>query len=236
MAGSGRSSNVGKTHHHVARCGTLRFSSTLVSFLADTIILLRYVEATGELRTSLAVVKMRNSAHSRDFWWYDSTGGGLVMRGPVGDGAGAPTGPAGLTTREAAVLGALTELGEATPARGTRRGSRRRPSARAASSRDAPVRPRCSWRTACLSTPQDGSTRSGENSSQIPAHLVHHFPPMRTDFGTALYPWADFCPLDSVSSPEWAAPAVMVDRRAVARTIRRARGIGGPVCRGCRSR
>lgn len=105
----------------VQDAGTLRFSSTLISFLADTILLLRYAELAGALRTSLTVVKMRNSEHSRAFWWYDITGGGLVMRDLVGGGEDAPPGPAGLTTQEAAVLGALTELGEATPAALARR-------------------------------------------------------------------------------------------------------------------
>jgi len=106
----------------VPDAGTLRFSSTLISFLADTIILLRYTELAGALRTSLTVVKMRNSDHSKAFWWYDITGGGLVMRGLVGDDGAVRPRPTGLTAREEAVLGALTELGEATPAALARRG------------------------------------------------------------------------------------------------------------------
>ncbi len=105
----------------VQDAGALRFSPNVISFLADTIILLRYAEAAGALRTSLTVVKMRNSDHSRALWWYAITGGGAVVRGPVGDGGALPDGPAGVTTREEVVLGALIELTEATPAALARR-------------------------------------------------------------------------------------------------------------------
>ncbi len=104
----------------------LRFSPYVISFLADDIILLRHVEIAGQLRTSLAVVKMRNSDHSKELWLYDITGQGLVVRqslrdsrgtgvgtATLGPGAGAPTYP-GLTERETTALGALLALGEAT--------------------------------------------------------------------------------------------------------------------------
>ncbi len=103
----------------------LRFSPYIISFLTDDIILLRHVEIAGQLRTSLAVVKMRNSDHSRALWLYDITGQGLVVRqdlrdsrsGGVGTaalapGAGSPTYP-GLTDRETTVLEALLAVGEA---------------------------------------------------------------------------------------------------------------------------
>ena len=44
----------------------LRLSPYVISFLADDIILLRYVEIAGQLRKSLVVIKMRNSDHSND--------------------------------------------------------------------------------------------------------------------------------------------------------------------------
>ena len=55
----------------------LRLSPYVVSFLADDIILLRYVEIDGQLRKSLVVVKMRNSAHSNAISLYEITAHGL---------------------------------------------------------------------------------------------------------------------------------------------------------------
>jgi circadian clock protein KaiC len=97
----------------VQEAGTLRFSASVISFLADTIILLRYAELAGELRTSLAVIKMRNSAHSRALWAYEITGGGAIVRGRLPGGQEPPPAPAGLTGPEATVLAALLELGVA---------------------------------------------------------------------------------------------------------------------------
>ncbi len=109
----------------VQTTGELRFSPYLISFLTDDIILLRHVEIAGQLRTSLAVIKMRNSAHSKELWLYDITGQGLIVRQSLrdaqgigvgtatrGPGAGAPTYP-GLTERETTVLEALLAVGEA---------------------------------------------------------------------------------------------------------------------------
>ena len=103
----------------------LRFSPYIISFLSDDIILLRHVEIEGQLRKSLAVVKMRNSDHSKELWLYDITGHGMVVRQNLWDlrGAGAPTAALrsgigqptypGLTDRETLALQALFELGEA---------------------------------------------------------------------------------------------------------------------------
>ncbi len=51
-----------------------------VSFLTDVILSQRFVEIEGELRKALLVVKMRGSDHSRDFWTYESTSDGIVLR------------------------------------------------------------------------------------------------------------------------------------------------------------
>jgi circadian clock protein KaiC len=51
----------------------------VVSFLADDIILQRYVEMEGQLRKILTVVKMRGSQHSKDFRAYEIGPGGLVI-------------------------------------------------------------------------------------------------------------------------------------------------------------
>ncbi len=104
----------------------LRFSPYIISFLSDDIILLRHVEIEGQLRKSLAVIKMRNSDHSKELWLYDITGQGLIVRQSLWDlrgagtataalraGAGQPAYP-GLTDRETLALEALFEVGEAT--------------------------------------------------------------------------------------------------------------------------
>jgi len=96
----------------VQNAGELRFSPNVISFLADNILLLRYIETPGELRTSLAVIKMRNSPHSKSFWWYEITVGGLIVRGRTAGERPGPRDQAGLTIREGAVLGALIALGE----------------------------------------------------------------------------------------------------------------------------
>ncbi len=103
----------------------LRFSPYIISFLTDDIILLRHVEIAGRLRKSLAVIKMRNSDHSKELWLYDITEQGLVVRQSLRDaqGIGVATAPPppgteqptypGLTDGETTALEALLELGEA---------------------------------------------------------------------------------------------------------------------------
>jgi len=93
----------------------LRFSPNVISFLADNILLLRYVEMAGELRTSLTVIKMRNSAHSKAIWWYEIAAGGLSVRGRTAPERSGSPDQAGLTTREGAVLAALIALGKTPP-------------------------------------------------------------------------------------------------------------------------
>ena len=107
----------------IVQDAVLRFSANVISFLADNIILLRYVEIAGELRKSLLIVKMRNSDHSKAVWSYDITGGGAIVRGRLPQGQETPPDVPGLTAREAIVLAALLELGEvATPALAQRTG------------------------------------------------------------------------------------------------------------------
>jgi circadian clock protein KaiC len=54
-----------------------------VSFAVDDIILQRYVEIDGAIRKIIAVVKMRNSQHRKEFREYDVTGDGLVIGEPM---------------------------------------------------------------------------------------------------------------------------------------------------------
>jgi circadian clock protein KaiC len=108
----------------VQNFGELRFSPYVISFLADDILLLRYVEVAGELEKNLTVVKMRNSDHSKDLMRYDITGQGVVIRSSFRDYRGVGTGAAelrdgvrqpgepGLTDSETAAFHALIDLGE----------------------------------------------------------------------------------------------------------------------------
>lgn len=107
------------------RPGDLSFTGERVSFLTDDIIVQRYVELDGQLRTVLAVIKMRGGAHSHDFREYTVTPRGAV----IGEAmhaysrilTGSPErhasalGPerTGLAGPEAAVLDALVRLGGA---------------------------------------------------------------------------------------------------------------------------
>jgi circadian clock protein KaiC len=72
----------------------LRFSPHAVSFLADDIILQRYVEIRGELRKVMTVVKMRGSAHSTEVREYAIGSGGVVVGACLSDYQGLLTGVA----------------------------------------------------------------------------------------------------------------------------------------------
>ena len=58
----------------------LQLTGYQVSFLTDDNLSQRYVEIEGELRKALVVVKMRGSAHSREFRTYEITGTGVQLR------------------------------------------------------------------------------------------------------------------------------------------------------------
>jgi len=53
-----------------------------ISTLTDSIVLLRYVELNGEMRRSIAVLKMRGSQHDRDIREYTIDGTGMHVLGP----------------------------------------------------------------------------------------------------------------------------------------------------------
>jgi circadian clock protein KaiC len=106
----------------------IKFSPHDISFLAQNIIFLRYVEIDGELRKVLTVIKMRRSAHSTAMYEYEITGQGMRILQPLRDFRGILTGtpvrrsqadhgtPAGLTEVEAKLLLKLIQLGQATAA------------------------------------------------------------------------------------------------------------------------
>ena len=56
-----------------------RFSHYMVSFLADDIIRLRYIDIDGVLRRILTVIKMRDSQHSKDIREYEITRQGVAL-------------------------------------------------------------------------------------------------------------------------------------------------------------
>lgn len=56
-----------------------RFSQYMISFLADDILRLRYVDLDGVLHRILAVIKMRDSQHSKDIREYEITDKGVVL-------------------------------------------------------------------------------------------------------------------------------------------------------------
>jgi circadian clock protein KaiC len=53
------------------RYTVLRFSSYGNAFLADAIIMQRYVELNGQFKRVISVVKVRGSAHSKDVRFFD---------------------------------------------------------------------------------------------------------------------------------------------------------------------
>jgi circadian clock protein KaiC len=70
----------------------LRFSQHGTAFLTDAIIMQRYMVLKGQLQRIMAVVKVRGSAHSKDFRAYEITEGGIVMGDKLGSYEGLLTG------------------------------------------------------------------------------------------------------------------------------------------------
>jgi circadian clock protein KaiC len=78
----------------------LRFTPNVISFLADDLISLRYVEVARELKKVVAVVKMRGSQHSKAYREYEITNRGFVVGGDLNGYTGRITGAPVLTRRE----------------------------------------------------------------------------------------------------------------------------------------
>ncbi|MEO8619410.1 MAG: ATPase domain-containing protein [bacterium] len=70
----------------------LGFTTEKVSFITDDIIVQRYIEIDGALRTVLAVHKMRGSAHSHEFRTYDINANGAVIGAALRNFRGIMTG------------------------------------------------------------------------------------------------------------------------------------------------
>ena len=74
--------------------GTAMQTPVDVSFLADTVILLRYFEAMGEVRQAISVVKKRRSGHERTIRELHLGSGGITIGAPLRDFQGVLTGRA----------------------------------------------------------------------------------------------------------------------------------------------
>ncbi|MGI9179411.1 MAG: RAD55 family ATPase, partial [Longimicrobiaceae bacterium] len=78
----------------------LRFTPNIISFLADDLISLRYVEVERELRKVVAVVKMRGSQHSKAYREYEITERGFEVGGNLDGYTGRISGAPHLTKKE----------------------------------------------------------------------------------------------------------------------------------------
>lgn len=63
-----------------------------ISFLADTVILLRYFEAMGEVRQAISVVKKRRGSHERTIRELRLSGNGIIIGDPLREFQGVLTG------------------------------------------------------------------------------------------------------------------------------------------------
>ena len=70
----------------------LRFSPYGSAFLADAIIVQRYIEIAGQFKRVLSVVKIRGSAHSKDIRLFDITDQGVVLGETLTEYAGIMSG------------------------------------------------------------------------------------------------------------------------------------------------
>ena len=61
----------------------LRFSPFGSAFLADAIIMQRYIEVAGSFKRVLSVAKVRGSAHSKELRLFDITDDGIVLGAPL---------------------------------------------------------------------------------------------------------------------------------------------------------
>ena len=72
--------------------GPFQFSESGVSFITDTIILLRYVEMSGRMSRAMNIMKMRGSEHSKDIREFRIADGGIEVLDPITAYSGVMTG------------------------------------------------------------------------------------------------------------------------------------------------
>ena len=70
----------------------LRFSPFGSAFLADAIIVQRYIEIAGQFKRVISVVKVRGSKHSKDIRLFEITDEGIVIGEALSEYAGIMTG------------------------------------------------------------------------------------------------------------------------------------------------
>jgi circadian clock protein KaiC len=70
----------------------LRFSPFGSAFLADAIVVQRYVEIAGQFKRVFSVIKVRGSQHSKDIRLFDITGDGIVIGEVLSEFAGIMSG------------------------------------------------------------------------------------------------------------------------------------------------
>jgi circadian clock protein KaiC len=70
----------------------LRFSPFGSAFLADAIVVQRYIEIAGQFKRAISVVKVRGSQHSKDIRSFDITDDGIVLGETLSEYAGIMTG------------------------------------------------------------------------------------------------------------------------------------------------
>ena len=86
----------------------LDFSDTPLAFLAENLVLLRFVEFRGELLRVISILKMRDTAHDYSIRQYIINDKGLKVLGRIETAEGVLTGIARLTT-EMRVKGRTSE-------------------------------------------------------------------------------------------------------------------------------
>jgi circadian clock protein KaiC len=84
----------------------LRFSSYGNAFLADAIILQRYVEISGTFKRAMSVVKVRGSSHSKDIRFFDIDGDDIILGAKLEEYEGIFSGRPTMPFRRDSLLGA----------------------------------------------------------------------------------------------------------------------------------
>ena len=77
---------------HIGLLGTQMTSPVDASYLADSVVLLRYYESEGEVRQAMSVIKMRGGEHERTLRDFSMNGGQLRVGEPLREYRGVLTG------------------------------------------------------------------------------------------------------------------------------------------------
>ncbi|MHB8948073.1 MAG: ATPase domain-containing protein [Rhodoferax sp.] len=75
----------------------LRFSPFGSAFLADAIVVQRYIEIEGQFKRAMSVIKVRGSAHSKDIRLFDITEQGIIIGETLSEMTGITTGNPSVT-------------------------------------------------------------------------------------------------------------------------------------------